>query len=114
MVPVPVVQCLALQSAGYRPSPGGIRDKEGGSLLLTDIAYHGLYRGALAVKDYGGALLDNPSLLPGDLFQSVPQYGGVFQGDVGDYRRVRRRDDIGGIQPSPQSTSSTTTWQARR
>ena len=54
--------------------------------------------GIAAVTDHRAAGLDDPGLGPGDVRHGGAQLLDVVQAHGGDHRRLRRADDVGGVQ----------------
>ncbi|MPM21906.1 hypothetical protein SDC9_68356 [bioreactor metagenome] len=101
--PVPIIQRLPVQSARTQHLRLRVRDPQSAAPLFAGPAHHSLHLRRLSGENHIRAGFDDAGFLSGDLFKSVSQHLRVLQGDVGDHRRIRRVDDVGGIQASAQT-----------
>ena len=70
--------------------------------LTAGLLHYLLHLPALVVEHSGTAPLDDPRLLTGDQGPGIAQLLGVLQADIGDHRRLRGGNHIGGIQAAAQ------------
>ena len=98
----PVAEGLALQTGGQHLKLAWLGNSKGDILFLADLFHNLLHLPALVVEYSITARFDDAGLLLRNQCPGIPQLGGVLQADVGNYRRLRGWNHIGGVQPSAQ------------
>ena len=81
----------------------GVRDGKRDLLFCTDAGNDLPHLAVLTVEHSAAAGLEDAGFLRGDGGEGAAEDGGVLQPDVGDDRRLRRGNDVGGVQPPAET-----------
>ena len=100
---LPPGEALAHEVRGEEPELGEPAFRQLRACLPADSFHHAPDAGILIPQDHGAAGLDDARLFGGDGLHSVAQDLGVIQTDAGDDRRLRRVDDVGGVQAAAKA-----------